>query len=162
MGTSCISGVSAWHDFEQIVFIGWLSTKILFGVYPNEIYQTVFHSTIGVCSNEIDRRVVHGTIGVCPNEIYRRIVHSTIIVCPNEIYRMVVHSTIGVCPTEIYQRVVHNIIGVCPNEKKKISEGGPTFCRSLSNEPLRELKQKLFVLEKKNSYMAKMHVGRSQ
>ena len=28
-----------------------------------------------------------------------------------------------------------------------ISEGGPTFYRSLSNEPLRELKQNLFVLE---------------
>ena len=31
--------------------------------------------------------------------------------------------------------------------KNKISEGGPTFYRSLSNEPLRELKQKSFALE---------------
>ena len=30
---------------------------------------------------------------------------------------------------------------------KKISEGGPTFYQSLSNEPSRELKQKSFVLE---------------
>ena len=56
IGTSCISGVSAWHYFE---LIRWLSNKIY-------------------------RRVVNSTIGVCPNEIYRRIVHSTIEVCPNE------------------------------------------------------------------------------
>ena len=29
MGTSCISGVSARHDFEQVAFIGGLSNKIL-------------------------------------------------------------------------------------------------------------------------------------
>ena len=44
MGTSCISGVSARHDFEQVVFIGWLSNKIL--------SNYVLHSTIGVCPNE--------------------------------------------------------------------------------------------------------------
>ena len=52
---------------------------------------------------------------------------------------------IGVYPIKIYRRVVHSIIGVCP--MKKISKGGPTFYRSLSNEPSRELKQKSFVLE---------------
>ena len=44
MGTSCILGVSARHDFEQVVFIGWLSNKILL--------EYVLHSTIGVCLNE--------------------------------------------------------------------------------------------------------------
>ena len=44
MGTSCISGVSARHDFEQVVFIGWLSKKILL--------EYVLHSTIGVCPYE--------------------------------------------------------------------------------------------------------------
>ena len=42
---------------------------------------------------------------------------------------------IRVCPIKIYWRVVHSIIKVCP--MKKISEGGPTFYRSLSNEPSR-------------------------
>ena len=45
MGTSCISGVSARHDFKQVVFIGWLSNKIL--------SEYVLHSTIRVCPNEI-------------------------------------------------------------------------------------------------------------
>ena len=40
-GTSCISGVSARHDFEQVVFIGWLSNKI--------ISEYVLHNMIGVC-----------------------------------------------------------------------------------------------------------------
>ena len=44
------------------------------------------------------------------------------------------------------QRVVHSIIGVCPNNIY-IYIYGPTFYRSLSNEPSRELKQKPFVLE---------------
>ena len=43
-GTSCLSGVSARHDFEQVVFIGWLSNKILL--------EYVLHSTIGACPNE--------------------------------------------------------------------------------------------------------------
>ena len=159
MGTSCISGLSARHGFEQVVFIGWLSNKHFIRVCPTKYFKVclmkkkhrrVVHSTIGVYSNEIYRRVVHSTIGVCPNEIYRRVVHSTIGVCPNEIDRRVVHDTIGVCPNKIYRRVVYSIIGICPNEKKKgISEGGPTFYWSLSNEPLRELKQKPFGLEKK-------------
>ena len=44
MGTSCILGVSARHDLEQVVFIEWLSNKIL--------SEYVLHSTIGVCPNE--------------------------------------------------------------------------------------------------------------
>ena len=36
--------MSARHDFEQVVFIGWLSNKIL--------SEYVLHSTIGVCPNE--------------------------------------------------------------------------------------------------------------
>ena len=44
MGTSCILGVSARHDFEQVVFIGWLSNKIL--------SEYVLQSTIRVCPNE--------------------------------------------------------------------------------------------------------------
>ena len=63
MGTSCISGVNARHDFEQIVFIRWLSNKIL--------SEYVLHSTIRVYLNEIYRRVVHSTTRVCPNENIR-------------------------------------------------------------------------------------------
>ena len=65
MGTSCISGVNARHDFEQIVFIRWLFNKIL--------SEYVLHGTIGVCLNEIYRRVIHSTIGVCPNENIREL-----------------------------------------------------------------------------------------
>ena len=35
MGTSRISGVNAWHGFEQAVFLGRLSTMFI-GVRPNE------------------------------------------------------------------------------------------------------------------------------
>ena len=48
MGTSCISGVSARHGFEQVVFLGRLST-IIIRVYAIKIYRRVIHSIIRVC-----------------------------------------------------------------------------------------------------------------
>ena len=96
MGTSCISSVSARHDFEQVVFIGWLSNKILL--------EYVLHSTIGLCPNENIGGLSTVLIRVCPNEIYRRVVHSIIGVCSNEIYIYIY----------IYRRVVQHFIGVCP------------------------------------------------
>ena len=99
MGTSCISDVSAQHDFEQVVFIGWLSNKIL--------SEYVLHSTIGGLSTVLSESVQMKYIGGL----------STVL---SESIQM---------------------------KKIYISEGCPTFYWSLSNEPLRELKLKPFVLE---------------
>ena len=52
--------MSARHDFEQVVFIGWLSNKIL--------SEYVLHSTIGVYPNEnIGGLSIVLLKSVCPN-----------------------------------------------------------------------------------------------
>ena len=97
MGTSCISGVSARHDFEQMKYIGGLSTVLM------EFVQMKYIGGLStILSESVQLKYIEGLSTVLSESVQMR---------------------------------------------KKKSEGGPTFYRSLSIEPSRELKQIPFVLE---------------
>ena len=99
------SFICARHDIEQVVFIEWLSNKIL--------SEYVLHSTIGVCPNEN----IGGLSTVLSEYVQMKYIKGF------------VHSTIGVCPNENI-RGLSTVLS--ESVKMKISEDYPQYYRSLS------------------------------
>ena len=83
MGTSCISGVSAWHDFEQVVFIGWLSNKILL-VFIKMKYIRGFST---VLSESVQMKQIEGLSTVLSESVQMKYIGGLSIV-PSDFVQM--------------------------------------------------------------------------
>ena len=80
MGTSCISGVSARHDFEQVAFIGGLSNKIL-----SESVQIKYIEGLSiVLSESVQMKYIGGLSTVLSESVQMKILEG----CPQHYWSM--------------------------------------------------------------------------